>query len=64
MSVEFEAGFSMGVAAAQREVAVSGNEELVRRALDLEAAYLEDLGEHAEAQRVRARIPRSAGEGI
>lgn len=33
-------------------------EELVRMALDLEADYLDRLGEHEEASRVRARVPK------
>jgi hypothetical protein len=46
----FQAGFSMGVTAAQRG-ALAGDMLL------LEADFLDDLGEHDEAAAVRARIP-------
>ncbi|MGW9587469.1 hypothetical protein [Microbacterium sp. NPDC055455] len=52
--VLFEAGFSMGVAAAQ--------EALVRKSLEIEADFLDDIGEHDEAKAVRARIPLCAEE--
>jgi hypothetical protein len=46
----FQAGFSMGVTAAQRD-------DLAHDMLRLEADFLDDLGEHDEAAAVRARIP-------
>ncbi len=60
---ELEAYVQRRIGAATDNEPISGNEwtpgmQIVRRALDLQADFLDDLGEHDEAESVRARIVR------
>ncbi|WP_341998561.1 hypothetical protein MRBLWH7_000336 [Microbacterium sp. LWH7-1.2] len=41
---------------------MTSREDLIREALELEAEFLDDLGETDEAAKVRARIPRTDAE--